>query len=147
MMPEVPPGWRVSDLSSLCERPGEYGANVRKRQFDPILHRYVRITDVTDDGKLRSADPVSIDDVDADKYVLEKGDVLFARSGATVGKTYLYRQQDGRCAFAGYLIRFKPVREVLDPQYLFYYTHSPAYLEWVKNSQRAQAQPNINVGG
>ena len=95
--------WEVVRLGEVCAPP-EYGASASARPFDPKLPRYVRITDITDDGRLRKADVASADPSAVDGYELGPGDLLFARSGATVGKTYLYRPEDGPCVYAGYLI-------------------------------------------
>ena len=141
-----PKGWPVVSLKSKCTLAGEYGANVASKEFDPTLPRYVRITDVTEEGTLNDQ-PVSpagnSDDWDA--YELVPGDLLFARSGATVGKTYMHTDSNGRCVFAGYMIRFRPDRRELLPEYLFAFTRSAAYRAWVVVRQRVVAQPNINA--
>jgi len=80
-----------------------------------------------------------------EKYVLKDKDFLFARSGATVGKTYLYRARDGWAAYAGYLIRFNVDENKLLVEYLKHFTESHYYTNWVKNTLRAGAQPNINA--
>src|SRR5690606_2061937 len=110
------------------------------------LPRYVRITDITASGALS-------DDVRSPggergewmRYKLVDGDLLFARSGATVGKTYRYRSTDGECVFAGYLIRYRPDPEVVDPDYLFGLTKTARYASWVAARQNVVAQPNINA--
>ncbi len=79
-----------------------------------------------------------------EKYRLRDGDLLFARSGATVGKPYIYRPQDGLCVFAGYLIRFRLEATKLHPEVLFGLTQTYAYSAWVKSKRRTVAQPNIN---
>ena len=106
--PQVPDGWRLVRLGEISAPP-EYGAAAPARPYDPGLPRYVRITDITDDGRLRPDDARSADPSKVDSYNLEVGDLLFARSGS-VGRTYLYRPEDGPCVFAGYLIRFRPTR-------------------------------------
>jgi type I restriction enzyme, S subunit len=141
----TPEGWVQRTLGSICEGPGAYGANVPKRSFDPSLPRYVRITDLGGDGSLRTDGVVSIARRDAAPYMLMPGDLLFARSGATVGKTYLYMEQDGPCAYAGYLIRFRPKESKVAPRFLKYYVQSPLYWAWITKYQRAMAQPNINA--
>ena len=78
-------------------------------------------------------------------YELDPGDLLFARSGATVGKTYLHRRQDGPCAYAGYLIRFRALPDVASPEFLERWTRSQFYGKWVASMLRAGAQPNINA--
>ncbi len=141
-----PKGWPVAALAELCTVSGEYGAGVASKSYDPTLPRYVRITDITENGKLTN-DAVSPggSPVDWESYSLKPGDILFARSGATVGKTYLHRESNGRCVFAGYLIRFRTRRERLLPEFLFEFTRTAAYRSWVEVRQRVVAQPNINA--
>ena len=141
-----PKGWPVAALADLCTIAGEYGAGVASKDYDPNLPRYVRITDITDDGGL-TPQPVSPSGPtrDWECYELRPGDVLFARSGATVGKTYLHRESNGACVFAGYLIKFRPNAARLLPEFLFHYTQSAAYRSWVLVRQRVVAQPNINA--
>jgi type I restriction enzyme S subunit len=142
---KIPVDWELSSLGDLCIGQPEYGANVPSMDKDNNLPRYVRITDITDNGNLLEYSWQSINKESAQPYILGKGDFLFARSGATVGKTYLYRKKDGECAFAGYLIRFKPDPNQLLPEFLFHFTHSDYYFNWVKGILRAGAQPNINA--
>lgn len=141
-----PKRWPTSTLSNVCAVSGEYGAGVAAIEFDPSLPRYVRITDITDRGELNGR-PVSPGGPPQDwtAYKLQAGDLLFARSGATVGKTYLYKESDGPCVFAGYLIRFRPNPNVALPSYIFSFTQTAAYRTWVAARQRVVAQPNINA--
>ncbi|MCY4368754.1 MAG: restriction endonuclease subunit S [bacterium] len=81
----------------------------------------------------------------AQKAILHPGDIVFARSGATVGKTYLYDPADGLCAFAGYLIRFRPDPTKALPEFVRWWTHSSLYWRWIKGTMREGAQPNINA--
>lgn len=129
-------------LSEICEIKGEYGLSVPSKPFDGV--RYIRITDITDDGKLNS-DCVSADYNEITKVPLEEGDLLFARTGATVGKTLMYLKEYGKCLYAGYLIRYRVNREVVLPKYVFHFTHSNKYNLWVKSNLVEGAQPNINA--
>lgn len=141
-----PKGWPHEPLESLCNRKGQYGANCSAIPFDGKT-RYLRITDITDTGSL-NGDRVSADlseEEEKEKYRLEDGDVLFARTGATVGKTYRYRPEDGPCVFAGYLIRYRPDPKKLLPDVLESFTHTPWYWAWVQSCQKTVAQPNINA--
>lgn len=142
---EIPVEWEIKMLRDLCIGKAEYGANTSAIDKNDFLPRYIRITDITEDGKLRDSTWQSIERRSAEFYILKEGDFLFARSGATVGKTYLYKKEDGDCAFAGYLIRFKPNQTVFSPDFLFHYTRSSNYYNWVKAMLRAGAQPNINA--
>lgn len=139
-----PSGWTILPLVDACVTCGQYGANVAKRDFEPGGIRYVRITDIDEDGTLKDAS-VGIDAVDADGYLLAAGDILLARSGATVGKSYLHGDASMRCAFAGYLVRFRTRDEVLLSAFLKEYLNTTTYWRWVADHQRAQAQPNINA--
>ena len=79
------------------------------------------------------------------KYLLNDGDILLARSGATVGKTYLYDSNDGNAVYAGYLIRFIPNREIVLPEYIYHFTRSHYYKAFIASNAQAVAQPNINA--
>lgn len=141
-----PKGWPVSSLSAICSSAGEYGAGLPSRDYDPSLPRYVRITDINEQGDL-SDNPVSPSGASSDwaRYELRVGDVLFARSGATVGKTFIYKEADGPCVFAGYLIRFRPKVTSALSSFVFAFTKTAAYQAWVAARQRVVAQPNINA--
>jgi len=141
-----PKGWPLSSLTDVCSISGQYGSGVPAIEFSQSRPRYVRITDIDAEGKL-AAERVSPGGTSADwsDLKLETGDVVFARSGATVGKTYMYSPEDGDCVFAGYLIRFRTLPTKLLPEFLFHFTRSAAYLRWVLARQRVVAQPNINA--
>ena len=96
-----------------------------------------------DNGELND-DIKSPNQVD-EKYLLNEGDILFARSGATVGKTCCYKAKMGKAIYAGYLIRLIPNRKLVSPQYVYYYTKTGYYNMFIKNSQKVVAQPNINA--
>jgi type I restriction enzyme S subunit len=141
-----PKGWDVRTLGEACLGKPTYGSGAPASEYDPALPRYVRITDINEAGQLgneRKSAAISPDE--SEQYRLKLGDLLFARSGATVGKTYLYRQTDGPCVYAGYLIRFCPNPTVLLPEVLFRVTQTRAYWRWVESVARAVAQPNINA--
>jgi len=142
---EIPEEWERVKLIERCSKKPEYGALVSAIEKNPKLPRYIRITDLNEDGSLRDEEWKSISTDDAKNYLLNEGDVLFARTGATVGKTYLYEKKDGLCAFAGYMIRFIPKSTQLDPKFLFYYAHSALYWRWLKSIQTWGVQPNVNA--
>jgi len=101
---------------------------------DPSLPRYVRITDIDEDGDLRDATFKSLASDVAREYLLREGDLLFARSGATAGKTFLYRQSWGPCAYAGYLIRARLDTSKAVPEFVRYFTASSAYWQWLSGA-------------
>ena len=128
---------------AICRSP-QYGANAKAIDWFEGMPRYVRITDIRKDGFLHPGDIKTLELEDWQPYALQEGDLLFARSGATVGKTYLYQSDDGLCAFAGYLIRFKIDQSQIDPWVVFALTQTPYYEGWVSSKKRTAAQPNIN---
>jgi type I restriction enzyme S subunit len=141
-----PKRWPVKPLASICPIAGEYGSGAASTPHRSGLPRYIRITDIDEDGRLRSSSVApGCPESEWEKYVLADGDVLFARSGATVGKTYLYSSRDGLAVFAGYLIRFRPNPKIMLPVYLYSFTRTVWYNDWVQSKQRVVAQPNINA--
>lgn len=142
---DVPEGWNSNKLKEICSICGEYGANAPKSDYDPNLPRYVRITDIDDCGNLQEATAVSISHEKAASYILDEGDIVIARSGATVGKSYLHTADNGKCAFAGYLVRFRLRPEIASYNWLKYVLQSKPYWDWVHDNQRVGAQPNINA--
>ena len=119
----------------------QYGAN-SKAIKEKSEYRYIRITDLNEDGTLNN-DVVSAEKVES-QYILENNDFLIARTGATVGKTFLYKSEYGKAIYAGYLIRYKIDETKIIPEYLSYFTKSEIYKSWILKSQRVSAQPNIN---
>ena len=142
---EIPQEWNVTRLIEQCIQKPEYGAGESAIEKDLKLPRYIRITDLNDDGSLRNKEWKSIKENAAKDYLLNNNDILFARTGATVGKSYLYADEDGRCAFAGYLIRFQPDQTKLNSKFLFHYIHSIYYWKYIKSIQTWGVQPNVNA--
>ncbi|MBI5414473.1 restriction endonuclease subunit S [Candidatus Peregrinibacteria bacterium] len=131
-------------VSDVISQPPQYGANERSIAGDPDQNiRYIRITDIDENGELRNNDWKTAEHIE-DKYFLQQDDLLFARSGATAGKTYLYKDHDGKAIFAGYLIRFKIDPKKVLPDYVFYLTKTRYYALWKNLIQRPAGQPNIN---
>ena len=118
-------------LKYLLDSPMQYGANESGDKFIEDSVRYIRITDITADGKLKNDENNQYLPLDAaDGYILKDKDVLFARSGGTVGKSFLYQEDYGTSAFAGYLIKAECDKSALLPEYLIYYSQSSLYELW-----------------
>jgi len=109
-----------------------YGANEPADSRSAEDPRYIRITDLNDDGSLREDTFRSLPEHLAEPYLLRDGDLLLARSGATVGKAFRFRSEWGRACFAGYLIRLRPDRRKILPDFLHYFTQSRDYRDQVK---------------
>ena len=136
-------GYPTKTIDEVSLVKGEYGAQSASVEYDPSRPRYVRITDINDDGTLNDDFVSSINPIDDEQYRLEYGDFMFARMGATVGKTYAFIE--GNQIFAGYLIRYKLNQEIINPRYLYWYTRLDEYWNWVKLNQSGAAQPGINA--
>ncbi|MCY0989017.1 restriction endonuclease subunit S [Nannocystis sp. ILAH1] len=141
----IPQNWTAERLGSVSSGGGIYGSSVPALPFDPALPRYVRITDMSDDGVLSSETAASITYEQAQGAILTDGALLFARSGATVGKTHLYKHGDGLCAHAGYVIRFQIDPQRADSEFVYQWTKSAMFSSWVNRTLRQGAQPNINA--
>ena len=128
---KIPQGWTISRLKYALKEPMKYGATDTGIDYDESLPRYIRITDITSDGKLKDEGKLSLSEESAKKYLLDEKTVLFARSGGTVGKAFLYKKELGRAAFAGYLISAIADKRKMLPEWLMYYANSTAYSEWV----------------
>jgi len=135
--------WSLKKLGDLSFKP-QYGMNSSAKEFDGE-NKYLRITDISEDdhsfnfSKLTSPD----DDLD-DKYLLKNGDLLFARTGASVGKSYLYNSKDGKVYFAGFLIKFSLQTDV-NPYFIFSQTLSKKFQNWVITNSMRSGQPGINA--
>jgi type I restriction enzyme, S subunit len=135
---EIPEGWEVNRLKFLKKGSLMYGANEIGELKSSTNIRYVRITDFDSNGDLRNANPKFLDYDIAKEFLLEDGDVLLARSGATVGKSFIYRKKWGKACFAGYLIKFRSNKNIFDHNFFYFYAQSKNYWNYV-NSVRIQA--------
>ena len=133
---EICKDWRMYRLKHLLKTNLMYGANESAESEETSYPRYIRITDIDENGKLKPDTFRSLEPLKAEPYLLTRGDILFARSGATAGKTYLF-DEDIKACFAGYLIKAQVSNKLL-PRYLMYYTCSGIYDQW-KNSIFIQA--------
>ena len=138
LIPELPAEWSSMRLKHVLAGKLTYGANELAEfevRTDP---RYIRITDFGDDGKLREETFKSLPMNVAKDYLLNNGDILFARSGATVGKTFQFKNYDGIACYAGYLIKATPDPKKTLSDFLYYFTKSGQYENW-KNAIFNQA--------
>ena len=131
---EVPEHWELKRLKFILAAPLKYGANEAAELDDPDLPRYVRITDIDENDGLREETFKSLPSEVAAEYLLRAGDLLFARSGATAGKTFLYRTNWRACAYAGYLIRARIDEEKAVPEFVRHFTASTCYWQWLSSA-------------
>jgi type I restriction enzyme S subunit len=137
-------GWLVRRLGDCLIGTPNYGINAAAVAYSDILPTYIRITDISEDGRFCLENMRSVDSPFSGNYILDEGDIVFARTGASVGKTYLYNKSDGLLVFAGFLIRIKVNPKILNPFYLQNYTTTREYWNWVKVMSMRSGQPGIN---
>jgi type I restriction enzyme S subunit len=141
----IPEDWEVKRLGDLCKNKGDYGLNAPATDYSVNLPTYLRITDIDDNGNFIHSAKKSVDNLSAKEYYLKDGDIVFARTGATVGKTYLYDVRDGQLVYAGFLIKFSPNPNKLIPYYLKAHTETKDYTNWVAITSQRSGQPGINA--
>ena len=139
------PDWEEVSLGTLLVRAPDYGVNAAAVPFSETLPTYIRITDINDDGQFAPYPRVSVDIDAPDEKYLTDGDIVLARTGASVGKSYRYREEDGPLVYAGFLIRVKPNPERLLSQFLAAYLSTWNYWDWVRFTSARSGQPGINA--
>ena len=137
--------WEQRKLGEIASS-FEYGLNAAAKEYDGE-NKYIRITDIDDNThefltyNLTSPD---IDLTDAENYKLAEGDILFARTGASVGKSYIYRDSDGLVYYAGFLIRAR-IREEYDAEFVFQSTLTDKYNKYIAVTSQRSGQPGVNA--
>lgn len=137
--------WERKSLGDLCESL-TYGLNAAAVKFDGE-NKYLRITDIDDDSRTFIKTGLTSPKVDlgaSQDYLLRVGDIVFARTGASVGKSYLYKETDGRVFFAGFLIRAR-VKAGENAEFIFQNTLTMKYDAFVKLTSQRSGQPGINA--
>ena len=139
------PAWEQRKLGDVASS-FDYGLNAAATEYDG-QNKYLRITDIDDEthefSKSDLTTPLADLAMSAD-YLLKESDLLFARTGASVGKTYLYRQFDGMVYFAGFLIRAR-IGEGADPEFAYQATLTDAYKKYVAITSQRSGQPGVNA--
>ena len=139
----LPQGWVATTVGDTSRAIG-YGLTCTS-SIGGEGYRYVRITDIQD--RRIDWDAVPFADATIDKatpYRIAKGDLLFARTGATVGKSYLIKNTEIAAVFASYLIRVQCDDEVISPEFAAWYFHSPQYWAQIYKGAGGTGQPNFN---
>jgi len=138
--------WNYKTLDEISNSI-EYGINAPAKDFDGN-HKYLRITDIDDTSRLFITEKLSSPDInftagDYENYKLQKNDLLFARTGASVGKTYLYRKIDGKVYYAGFLIRAR-LHDSYDGNFVFQQTLTDKYKRFIEITSQRSGQPGVN---
>ena len=140
---EVPEGWEVKRLKYVCNEYAEYGLNIEAENYQLEGVRFIRTTDIDDYGNLKS-NGVYINPALAKDYILKDGDLLISRSG-TIGRSFLYESsRNEEATYAGYLVRYSLDLKKAYPKYLFYFTLSYSFYEWLKTQLIETTISNVN---
>lgn len=137
--------WEQHKLGELSES-FEYGLNAAAMEYDGE-NKYIRITDIDDNSRLfldTNLTSPNIDLSNADNFKLKYGDILFARTGASVGKSYVYKDRDGLVYYAGFLIRAR-IKNEIDPEFVFYNTLTNEYNKYIRITSQRSGQPGVNA--
>lgn len=138
---DVPQGWEWERWGNIAQTI-QYGYNAPALEHGVI--KMVRISDIQENCVLWDNVPYClIDENDINTYLLKVNDILFARTGGTVGKSFLVEEVPEKAIYAGYLIRTR-YSSLLNPRYMKSFMESQLYWEQLKNGTIATAQPNCN---
>jgi len=131
-------------LGRLLRRAPRYGINAAAVPLKPGIPTYIRITDIDDSGRFAPNPKVGVAHSAAANYLLGPDELVFARTGASVGKSYLYDPADGELVYAGFLINIAPDPSKLDPRYLALYAQTKEYWDWIARTSVRSGQPGVN---
>ena len=140
----IPEDWKVVRLGDVLMEKPKYGINAPAVEYSKSLPTYLRITDIDENGIFNTDKKVSVNDKNSCKYILQENDIVFARTGATVGKSYLYNENDGELVYAGFLIKATPNPEKLNSVFLKNYTATNRYWGWIRIMSARSGQPGVN---
>lgn len=136
--------WREVQLGKCLLLHPDYGINAPAVPYSDNLPTYLRITDISEEGYFIRDKMVSVDRDVVENNYLKEGDIVLARTGASVGKSYKYKKEDGKLVFAGFLIRVKPDKEKLISDFLSQFFLTEQYWRWVNFTSMRSGQPGIN---
>lgn len=136
--------WDNKKLGDCLLQSPNYGLNSPAVPYSPLLPTYLRITDISENGRFISKTKVSVDATITEENSLHDGDIVLARTGASVGKSYKYRKEDGDLVFAGFLIRIRPNTTKYNSEFIFQYLQTDIYKKWVNITSARSGQPGIN---
>ena len=141
---EIPEEWEVVTLGNISRNKGEYGIGASASEFIEGKARYLRITDIGDECNLLFNDIKGLNDNEYEKYLLSIGDVVFARTGNTTGKSYVYEENHGELVYAGFLIKFSINLDICKSNFIKYVIQTKRYWDWVAVMSTRSGQPGIN---
>jgi type I restriction enzyme S subunit len=140
----IPKDWEVKAIEYLCNQKPSYGINAPAVDLNSNYPNYLRITDIDQYGAYSETGRKSVNHPLSSNYLLKEGDIVFARTGATVGKSYLYAPEDGVLVYAGFLIKVSPDKYRLNYKLLKFYSETSVYKNWIITMSQRSGQPGVN---
>ncbi|MCG3688414.1 restriction endonuclease subunit S [Aliarcobacter butzleri] len=140
----IPEDWEVIKLGSVLNEKPKYGINAPAVEYSDELPTYLRITDIDTNGHFNPDKKASVDDKGYKSFILKENEIVFARTGATVGKSYLYDKNDGELVYAGFLIKVAPNTKKLHSIFLRNFTDTHKYWNWIQLMSARSGQPGVN---
>ena len=143
--PEFKDAWEQRKLGELSESL-EYGLNAAAKDYDGE-NKYLRITDIDDASRVFKYDDLSSPDIpleNASDFLLNGRDIVFARTGASVGKTFRYKEIYGKVYYAGFLIRAR-IKQDFDPEFVYQNTLTSSYDNFIRLTSQRSGQPGVNA--
>ena len=138
-----PTGWTITTVQNVSHSI-EYGYTASASN-QPIGPKLLRITDIQNGSVDWNEVPYcKLDGKPSSRFRLNIGDIVFARTGATTGKSYLIREETPDAVFASYLIRVRP-NHLVDPAFLYLFFQTSAYWQLISENVAGNAQPNCNA--
>ena len=137
--------WEQRKLGEICTS-FEYGLNAAAKDYDGE-NKYIRITDIDDVTRTYLQNDITTPDFpleSADNYLLQEGDIVFARTGASVGKSYIYKEKDGKMYYAGFLIRAR-IKADYNAEFVFQNTLTSEYEKYIRITSQRSGQPGVNA--
>lgn len=137
--------WGKKRIEEIVRCPLDYGLNAASTKYDG-KRKYLRITDIDDSMRTFNYSDLTSPNLNniSDNYKLQNGDIVFARTGASVGKTYLYDKCDGEVYFAGFLIRAR-IKDMYSPYFVFTSTLTDDFSKFIKITSQRTGQPGVNA--
>lgn len=132
-------------LKDISLNRGEYGIPASATTYIEGNYRYLRISDITEDGHLDDSDIKGAEGENLEQYLLKENDIVFARTGNSTGRAYFYEKKDGCLIYAGFLIKYSLDERVINPKYMKYFTISKEYKKWIQNTSVGSTRGGINA--
>lgn len=139
-----PCDWSPKTIGEVSTEKGCYGLNAPACDYEEGLPKYLRITDIDENGNYLNNDAY-VNHKDSKNYMLQENDIVFARTGASVGKNYLYSSKDGELSYAGFLIKFSIDETKCVPYMVKANCRGNRYDKWVQITSARSGQPGINA--